>query len=178
MNGFKPDIDVSITYAQKSIELSPKYTMGYVALARGLYMKNDKSNYDKITQNLQTALKLYPSNYSAYEFLALNQYDQGNLKEAIDLLDKSIYAIKDDRNLMENERKPRSNRINYEKFIFMIANTGREKKSGNFSQDLYNFVSLPDGKDIIRLQLKRVNYGYLEPFSQEKSFDNLFTLYK
>ncbi len=178
MNGFKPDIDQSITYAEKSIESSPTYAMGYVALARGLYMKNDSSNYQKITENLDKALKIYPSNYSAYELLALNQYDQGKLKESIDLLDKSLYAIKDDKNLIENERKSRSNRINYEKFLFLITATGRENKSGDFTKDVHNFASLPDGKDLIRLQLKRIDYGYLGSFKNEKSFNELLTLYK
>ena len=161
LNWLKPDIDKSIFYAQEWIKSFPDYPMNYVALARWLYMKNDKKYYKEIEDNLTKSIQMNPNWYYAYEILALNEYDKGNFKGSIDLFQKALYNIDKDMILMESERKDIQNEITYKAKLLTLVEIA--KKDWKISMNILaeNFEKVPFWKDFIQLQLKRNNYWIL-----------------
>jgi len=101
----KPDIEKSIEYAKKSIELNSNYPMWYTALARGYYMLND-SKYDKlIEENLKKSIELNPNSSESYRYYGLYYLDKKDKINSLKYIDKSSLVIDYDPILMNNDKK-------------------------------------------------------------------------
>ncbi|MDD5376592.1 MAG: hypothetical protein PHH16_00580 [Candidatus Gracilibacteria bacterium] len=162
--GLKPDIDKSIFYAKESIRSFPDYPMGYVALARGLYMKNDKEYAQEIKDNLSKSMNLNPNGYYAYEISALYEYDNGDFQKSVDLLQKAVHNTGTDMILMDNERGNTQNELSYEMLLLAMIEAAKKDGKIDMHQLGEKFDAIPFGKDFIKFQLKRGNHGILNVF--------------
>ncbi len=171
LNWLKPDIDKSIQYAQASIKSFPDYPMGYVALARGLYMKNDKKYNKDIEENLEKSIKLNPNGYYAYEIAGLYEYDNGNYEKSQVLLQNSIFSTSKDMILMDGERKNIVSLLSAE-LLFLSVNSKLNDKD-KIITFIKEFKKVPFWEKIINLQLMRINNGIFKKIENEKEFQSL-----
>ncbi|MDD2916967.1 MAG: tetratricopeptide repeat protein [Candidatus Gracilibacteria bacterium] len=154
----KKSIEKSIAYARGAIASFPDYPMGYVALAKGLYMKNDKANDTEIDKVLKRSIELNPNGYEAYRIRALHEFDRGNMTGAINTLKLSATAVDKDVILMKNEQIGIKNELaNLVVILGLIQLTKRD--NADMSQISTILMRLPTGFGFILEQLSRGNHG-------------------
>lgn len=163
LNWLKPDIDKSIIYAKEWIKSFPYYPMNYVAIARWLYMKNDKKYYKEIEDNLTKSIQMNPNGFAAYKYYALHMFDKWDISTVSVLMSKSNEVLDKDiilmHNVIETERK-----INT---IFMQTMIILDKINKEWWKDneLINKILVNDYfKWFIDLQKKRKNNWVLHAF--------------
>ncbi|MFA5917358.1 MAG: hypothetical protein WC850_03950 [Candidatus Gracilibacteria bacterium] len=174
LNGLKPDIDKSIDYARQSIKYYPSYPMGYVALSRGLFMKNDLQYNKEIEENLNKSIELNPNGYFAYYIYVLYEIDKSNFEKASDYIKKTMYAINSDMILMDSERETTKNSLMYDSIVIGTL------KNGATDQELLMKLINKTGKlknPKIVFQIKRNNYGIFAPIKDNKEFQELIKNY-
>ncbi len=172
LNWLTPDIDKSVEYAKQSIEFYPSYPMGYLALARGLYMKNDAKYDEEIKENLNKTIELNPNWYFAYELFAMYEYDKWNMNEFLSKLQKAESLIQIDMILMDNVRETEKVVLNYKYYVLneLQKNKGSKEKSLSFL-DMVMSSSL--WKSVLKLQVQRTRNWILWFLSWEKKFKDL-----
>ncbi|NDK08390.1 hypothetical protein EOM39_04045 [Candidatus Gracilibacteria bacterium] len=175
LNGLTPDIDKSIDYARQSIDYYPNYSMGYTALARGLYMKNDVSLAKEIESNLDKSISLNPDGSYAYELYALHKMDQKDYTGALDYIKLTIDAIPRDMILMESERESKMTSMWFDSIMLGTLKQG-EKNQELLLRLIEKTGSFENQK--ILFQVKRNNYGVFEPLKDNRVFKKLIDNYK
>lgn len=160
LGGLKPDIDKSLLYARASIKSFPDYPMGYVALARWLYMKNDRKYDKEIEENLTKSIELNPNGFAAYKYSALYMFDKWDMNAVSVLMSKSNEVLDKDiilmHNVAENEK-----RINIRDMQTMIILDKIIKEWGNNKELIDKMLANNYFKWFIDLQKKRINNGTL-----------------
>ncbi|EKD29581.1 MAG: hypothetical protein ACD_78C00350G0003 [uncultured bacterium (gcode 4)] len=159
----RPDIDKSLLYARASIKSFPDYPMGYVALARWLYMKNDRKYDKEIEENLTKSIELNPNGFAAYKYSALYMFDKWDMNAVSVLMSKSNEVLDKDiilmHNISENEK-----RINTRDMQTMII-LDKINKEWKGNKELIDKILTNDYfKWFIDLQKKRVNNGVLNVY--------------
>ncbi|MFK7779847.1 MAG: tetratricopeptide repeat protein [Candidatus Gracilibacteria bacterium] len=178
IGGLSPDIDKSIEYAKKSIETYSSYPMGYLALARGLYMKNDSTNDKEIKENLDKSIELNPNGYYAYELYGLHEYDKGNMDKFLEIFINAESVIDNDMILMDNQRSTEKTTLNFKYYILSEIQRYKEnKEDGLFKEGFFTFldslVAMPAGKKLLTQQFQRKGYGILGFLSGEEELEVL-----
>lgn len=175
LNWLNPDIDKSIDFAKKSIEYYPNYAMGYTALARGLYMKNDSKYSNEIEKNLEKSINLNPDWHYAYYLYWLLEFDRANFQKASEYFKKTIAAIDKDMILMESEREAKMNWLLFDSI--MIGTLKNNPKDQNLLMRLIEKTGWLQNWKII-FQIKRENYWIFSPLKDNKEFQKLIENYK
>lgn len=175
MNGLKPDIEKSIDYARQSIDYYPNYPMWYVALANGLFMKNDLSNNIEIEQNLNKSIELNPNWHDAYYLYALHEIDKSDYDKALDYINKTMQVVNIDMILMDSEREKIKNSLMFDAMLIWTLRNLKGDNSGlmnliNMTWKLSNWKT--------KTQIKRINYWVFEPIKDNKEFKDLIKNYK
>ncbi len=124
LNPKKPNIDKSIEYAKKAIEVYPEYPMWYVALARWYYNKDYETYWEEIEQNLTKSIKLNSNWYRAYLYYGLYKYAIGEYEESYKFLSLAESKVELDPILMDNQREYTKDYVSYLKF--MLINYDKE----------------------------------------------------
>lgn len=172
LNWLKPDIEKSIDYARKSIEYYPEYAMWYVALARWLYMKNDKRYYKEIEESLNKSIELNPNGYYAYELYAFHEYDKKDYDKSLEMFKKADWAIDNDMILMDNVRESEKMTVNFKYYILFEIKKNKANKVKIF--DFIDKMTVTNlWKSIIKQQLKRNWYGILWVYQNDAKFTEL-----
>ena len=164
LNWLKPDINKSIEYANKSIEEYPSYAMWYVALARWYYMLNDKKYYKDIKDNLVKSMVLNNKWFESYSYSGLLEFDKWNYDATVMLMKYSIYMIKNDILLMDNERIITSIQQEAKVTVLWLINTLKKEWKIKNKNLFEKFEKLPFWKSFIKFQLKRTNYWIFSDF--------------
>lgn len=175
LNWLTPDIDKSIDYARQSIDYYSSYAMWYVALAKWLFMKNDRTLDKEIEANLDTSIELNPDWHNAYYLYVLHEIDKANYEKALEYINKTMYAAKKDMILMDSER---SRVVTSLMFDAMIIGT---LKKWTDNQDpmmkLINATWKLSNKKTLT-QVKRINHWIFSFLKDNKEFIELINNYK
>lgn len=164
----KPNLERASKLAQESIKNNKDSTIWYTLLAKIIYTKNNPKNYQNIDDTLKKAIKIYPNNYSAYELLALNEFDVWHYKQSMDYFTKATNVIKNDMRLMDNERASKKINLVFEVIsLWFIA----EKKDELFIKMLNEWKDKAWVRLFLRTQLSRTNKWVLSRYSNNPQFN-------
>lgn len=160
LNWLNPDIDKSIDYAQKWIEVYSQYPMNYIALARGYYLKNDGNN-DLIEKNLDKAISINPNLSYAYELYAMYEFDRWNYEKFVEYIKEADSVVDNDMILMDSQRESTRLAVNFRYYIFTEIH--KNKKDVRYIINFLDEKVLQSDlwKSIIKNQLIRKDYGVL-----------------
>lgn len=167
LNWLDVDIEKSIDYAKKWIEAYPQYYMNYLALAKGYYMKNDKSFFSEIESNIKKAIELNPEWSYSYELDAMYEYEKWNFNKAYELFEFSAKKVDKDMILMDNYREDKKSYIYYKSHIFYQINEFKNQENAPISSDFDRILKIEAWKSILKEQLQRSWFWILSFLSQK-----------
>lgn len=164
----RPNITMAMDYAKDAIISYPEYPMGYIALAKAQYMKNE-SRYDKeIIDNLTKAIKINPNRYEAYRIYGLHLFDTEDFTWSIVLLAKSLATINSDTSLSLTSKKNAKDRINIDMLLLSII---KKLDTKTLLDTLQNtFIPNPVWRNAVQFQINRDQYWVFKDIKNESLF--------
>ncbi len=136
------DVQASLDYANQAATADPKFALAYVGIARANISSGDDTQYvAQADEALAKALNLNPNLAAAYEWKAIVQVSQKNSDAAIQTALKAKTIADADISLMQNERTPFKNRMDYY-LASLYASKGQKKEAYNA---IVSMFQTPDG---------------------------------
>lgn len=167
-------LEISLSNAEKSIELNPKSPLWYLWKSRVYILKWEK--LEEAEALLKKAISLHPNFSTAYEWLGLLQQGKWIYSKSIEYFLTSIEMIPNDIILMNHERKSNTARVNYLLSVSLALWKNKEMALHHLQQMLII-------KDDISLsmfisEIKKENYWVFHELKWTKEFEEIVSVFK
>lgn len=167
-------LEISLSNAEKSIELNPKSPLWYLWKSRVYILKWEK--LEEAEALLKKAISLHPNFSTAYEWLGLLQQGKWIYSKSIEYFLTSIEMIPNDIILMNHEKNSNLARVNYLLSVSLALWKNKEMAIHHLQQ---MFIM----KDDISLsmfidEIKKEKYGVFHELKWMKGFEEIVSLLK
>lgn len=167
-------LEISLSNAEKSIELNPKSPLWYLWKSRVYILKWEK--LEEAEALLKKAISLHPNFSTAYEWLGLLQQGKWIYSKSIEYFLTSMEMIPNDIILMNHEKNSNLARVNYLLSVSLALWKNKEMAIHHLQQMLII-------KDDISLsmfisEIKKENYWVFHELKWTKEFEEIVSVFK